>query len=154
MLFEFYAMLGALDVILFFMGFFGVPKQDKNTQMTLMMITTVISFMMVMASFQVDVTTCVAATNTTCTSAYSSVQNSINETAYLNSTNVQVCSAAGLDCLTKTYQEMELVGLFLLMAVLSLIYAIMSYLGYLPTENSSGGFEGSDRSAPKKFGGA
>jgi hypothetical protein len=70
----------------------------------------------------------------------------------MNETHTTTCSAAGLDCITNTYQEMELVGFFLLLAVLSLIYVIMEYLGYLPTEISHGGFEGAERHAPDKFG--
>jgi len=295
MLFEFYAGLGILTTVLFFCGFFGVPKQDRNTRLTLMAITMFLSFALVMASFQIEITNCSSSLNSTCYSypivsnttgayyggmynysnlgwtfsmpnygvyynltnftaeslngftfsknrlyatntgtyqmmgsisaqfgnsglygmaiskngqnpetdsptqkCYSRITGtggqtevmsfcimnltagdyvtlvvddeanpaqdiiimnmnlnviSIDPTSYQSGSGNTTCIYSTQSCSTRTYQELELVGFFLLLAVLSLIYVIMEYLGYLPTEQTGrSGLYGGEKQAPQGFG--
>jgi hypothetical protein len=156
--FEFYLLLFLLDVILFFAGVFNVPRQDRNTRLILMMIVVALSFMMVMASFQVDMTSCAAALNNTCQKqmnySYDCVLTKCANWSYdlTNTSQTEICTDAGMTCITNSYQEMALVGFFLLLAAISLLFVITEALGWLPHEEARGGLQGAEGQAPKGFG--
>jgi hypothetical protein len=153
MIIDLYILMFILTVGLFLAGFFGVPKQDRNTRTTLMAIVCVFSFAMAITSFSVDITDCAMATNTTCVKYVWNETGSAGLGGLWNTSSMDMCTNAGMQCTTLTYNEPVLIGLFFLIAALSLIYVLMEMLGYLPTEQTGrSGLYGAERQAPQEFG--